>query len=229
MMNNRGDSNESTLDIASMNNRSNKPAARKLGQQNLSGTKQERRLSLIENPLQRADFGYPVSSNRHEDLLVRKGKVDFADNKNQANRIIPDRKLNQMQNLVHSALQQPKLTMFERNCITRSIPQAGVCEDHLIKRLDQDATEGRTVIDVERRVCCALFWHKECIDRVILEVCPDSTPVAADFVFGERKIDLTTSCLRFNREGCNGSTRMNTDLINSLPIIVTITMILLYL
>lgn len=90
-----------------------------------------------------------------------------------------------------------------QNCITRATHGAWACEDNLIKRLNQDAGEGRTVVDVGRRVCCALFWHKDCINRVIVQTCPDSSPAAADFLMGSRKVDLTLSCQRFNRDGCN--------------------------
>lgn len=97
------------------------------------------------------------------------------------------------------------LSVLAQNCITRSIPRSHTCEDHLIKRLRQDATEGRTVIDVGRRVCCALFWHKDCINRVVVETCPDSSPEAAKYLLGSRNLDLTLSCQRFNRDGCNGT------------------------
>lgn len=99
---------------------------------------------------------------------------------------------------------------LKQNCITRSTPKISYCEDHLIRRLSQDATEGRTVIDVGRRVCCALFWHKDCISRVVLETCPDSSPAAADYLLGtSRKLDLTMSCQMFTRDGCNSSHLVN--------------------
>lgn len=103
---------------------------------------------------------------------------------------------------------QGLIDKWTQNCITRSTPLTQRCEDHLIRRLDQDAREGRTVVDVGRRVCCAIFWHKDCINRVVLETCPDSSPMAADFLIGSRKLDLTLSCQRFNRDGCNSSLRM---------------------
>lgn len=88
-----------------------------------------------------------------------------------------------------------------QDCITRAAPLASRCEDHLIKRLNQDATEGRTVLDVGRRVCCALFWHKDCISRLVVDTCPDSSPVAGDILIGARRLDLTSSCKNFNRDG----------------------------
>lgn len=100
------------------------------------------------------------------------------------------------------------LEKFDQNCITKSAPITSRCEDHLIKRLSQDSTEGRTVVDVGRRVCCALFWHQDCISRIVLDTCPDSSPAAADFLMGSRKLDLSLSCQKFNRDGCNASTRL---------------------
>lgn len=97
------------------------------------------------------------------------------------------------------------LDKWSQNCITKSAPLTSRCEDHLIRRLNQDATEGRTVVDVGRRYCCALFWHKDCINRIVVETCPDSSPAAADFLLGSRKLDLTLSCQRYNRDGCNGA------------------------
>lgn len=92
------------------------------------------------------------------------------------------------------------------DCISQSTGMASRCEDHLVKRLNQDATEGRTVTDVSRRVCCALFHHKDCISRIVVERCPDSSPAAVDILMGSRNLDLTFSCQRFNRDGCNGAT-----------------------
>lgn len=98
-----------------------------------------------------------------------------------------------------------KLDKLDQNCITRASPFTSRCEDHLIRRLNQDATEGRTVLDVGRRVCCALFWHKDCISGIVVNNCADSSPAATDFLIGSRKLDLTLSCQRFNRDGCNGA------------------------
>lgn len=114
--------------------------------------------------------------------------------------------------LINQALGGQKLLMLkslDHNCITRSVPMTSRCEDHLIKRLNQDATEGRTAEDVGRRVCCALFWHKDCISRVVSERCPDSSPAATDFLMGSRNLDLGRSCLKFNRDGCNSTTRLS--------------------
>lgn len=97
------------------------------------------------------------------------------------------------------------LDKYTKNCLTQTEPYTSRCEDHLIRRLNQDATEGRTVVDVGRRVCCALFWHKDCIDGIVLQRCPDSSTSAANFLIGSRKLDLTLSCQRFTRDGCNSA------------------------
>lgn len=118
----------------------------------------------------------------------------------------------------------------ETNCIKRSESKVAICEDHLIRRLKQDAGEGRTALDVERRVCCALFWHKDCVARMMLETCPDSSPAAADELMGPRKLDLTLSCQKFNRDGCNAANQLLRPnfIIFSLFIIVYLTYVQLY-
>lgn len=129
--------------------------------------------------------------------LVRKGKVD--------NVVV--HKNYPMHNIMRPASPSKKLIRLDisQDCITRSATLTSSCEDRLIKRLHQDATEGRTVEDVSRRVCCALFWHKDCISSIVVDTCPDSSPVAASILTGSRKLDLTLSCQRFNRDGCNGA------------------------
>lgn len=151
-----------------------------------------------------------IESRSDTSGLTRKGKVDDVSHLmkwNKLNNILPAK-----HNLLKqqaSALAHHKtlfLDSITQNCVTRSTPRTSTCEDHLVKRLSQDATEGRTVIDVGRRVCCALFWHKDCINRIVVETCPDSSPAAADFLIGSsRKLDLTLSCQIYNRDGCNGA------------------------
>lgn len=148
----------------------------------------------------------PVSN---ADLVVRKGKVDDVTHplRWSPTNILPAG--SQLLSQKASSLAHHKTVFLDaltQNCVTRSTPRMRTCEDHLIKRLSQDATEGRTVIDVGRRLCCALFWHKDCVDRIVLETCPDSNPAAADYLLGTpRKMDLTMSCRMFNRDGCNGA------------------------
>lgn len=111
-----------------------------------------------------------------------------------------DGKLNGLKNLIHKHIGNS----LPPGCIARAAPSTSSCEDRLIRRLNQDATEGRTVVDVSRRLCCALFWHKDCISQAVVQFCPDSNPAAAELLLGSRNIDLTMSCQRFNRDGCNG-------------------------
>lgn len=197
---------QSSLDLASSNNRATKPdikpqqqpqrridgkAYKSLGSENNQG------FQTAQINLRRPDQYRDVP-----ETLIKKGRVDDVVllGQNQKNRYYPPSPAKQ---LVNSKLAH--LDKWSQNCITRTAPRTAECEDHLIKRLNQDATEGRTVLDVGRRVCCALFWHKDCISRLVVETCPDSSPAAADFLLGSRKLDLTLSCQKFNRDGCNGS------------------------
>jgi hypothetical protein len=147
----------------------------------------------------------PASSNsksQNNNALLpaqRRGRVDDVVVFNR------ESKSNGLKNLIHKHIGNT----LPPGCISRAAPSTSSCEDHLIRRLNQDATEGRTVIDVSRRLCCALFWHKDCISQAVIQYCPDSNPVAAELLLGSRNLDLTMSCQRFNRDGCNGSQRQN--------------------
>ena len=199
MKNRLGDTGQ-PLNLASINDR--RPQ-----QERLANPFRDSKTSLVEqNYGDRVPLSYHQQSDsissRRDDSFVKKGRVDdvILFNSNNPLKSHPVSPVKQI--FSHKQLLADK---WAQNCLTRSAPIASSCEDTLIKRLSQDATEGRTVIDVGRRVCCALFWHKDCINRVVVENCPDSSPAAADFLLGSRKLDLTLSCQRFNRDGCNGS------------------------
>lgn len=132
---------------------------------------------------------------------------------------------NPMKIVKHSAKSLIPPHSFPLNCIEAAVQSYGPsrCEDHFIRRLDQDVTEGRTAVDVTRRLCCALFWHKDCINRVVVERCPDSSPTAAETLLGSRKLDLVISCQHFNRDGCNGTLRLRSNaLIASISILLSL-------
>ena len=174
---------------------------------------------LIINNGKQVENRHDGSTNNNK-LLTRKGKVDDVVVFNGNNKYILPRGTGVAKKLVHDHLVQT----LPPGCIGRAAPYTVKCEDHLVKRLSQDATEGRTVLDVSRRVCCALFSHKDCISSVVVELCPDSNPKAAELLLGSRNLDLTMSCQRFNRDGCNGSpSSLNYSLVNhSIVLIVTL-------
>lgn len=151
----------------------------------------------------RSDQSLVVPAARRYDterlVSPRKAKVDNVVLFNTQNDIkgkLIDHKMG-LRNLIEGGL--------STNCIERSTRHISRCEDHLIRRLSQDVTEGRTVVDVNRRLCCALFWHKDCIRSVVIEVCPDSNPPAADILHGPRKLDLSQVCKQITRDSCNGA------------------------
>lgn len=198
---------QTALNLASINDRGTNPPMNSQSQMPVMSSRQ---YAMVPIPTkqqgttlqQRSDnLAQQAASGRHDydaRVLTRKGKVDdvvlFNNLKNKFNNHVGLKKL----------IQDGGGDGLPPGCIARSAPHTSRCEDHLIKRLSQDATEGRTVLDVTRRVCCALFWHKDCISRVVIEMCPDSNPPAADILLGSRNLDLTLSCQRFNRDGCNG-------------------------
>lgn len=149
--------------------------------------------------IERQDTMAMTRQGRVDDvLLFNKGGVHNSHDRYSAHPSSPK----VLKKLVHDHIGHAPLPP---GCIGRAASYTSTCEDHLIKRLNQDATEGRTVLDVSRRVCCALFWHKDCISRVVVDLCPDSNPAAADILLGSRNLDLTMSCQQFNRDGCNGA------------------------
>lgn len=160
------------------------------------------RSDTVPAELQTKGAGSELATNRHETAMTRRDRAEDVILFNKNSKYLGPSGPGVLKKLVHDHIGHSPLPP---GCIGRASSYTSKCEDHLIKRLSQDATEGRTVLDVSRRVCCALFWHKDCISRVVVELCPDSNPAAADLLLGSRSLDLTMSCQRFNRDGCNGT------------------------
>lgn len=208
---------QSKLNLASINHRAPKsdiPLISDLGARSITSNQQVQKrhdrynsfpgsIQINNNPmsqLTRNDITRPdlVESG----LSVKNGRVDDVAliKPHQATKFYPPSPAKQF-----LGAKMALLNKLEQNCVTKAYPFTSRCEDHLIRRLNQDATEGRTVVDVVRRVCCALFWHRDCISGIVVENCADSSPTATDFLMGSRKLDLTLSCQRFNRDGCNSA------------------------
>lgn len=242
--NDDGNPNQKPLNLASINNRAvplNQPGANVVTTRADSATSSRLPNSHLTDSygerLQKNDYqersDQLVTGSRYEDQLVPKNarseEVIFKSGRHQQPShnpnfhppISPAKKLISQTMAGHKTL---ILEKFDQNCITKSAPITSRCEDHLIKRLSQDSTEGRTVVDVGRRVCCALFWHQDCISRIVLDTCPDSSPAAADFLMGSRKLDLSLSCQKFNRDGCNSTTRLMVS-VHSLLLNIVIVML----
>ncbi|CAG2163215.1 unnamed protein product, partial [Oppiella nova] len=105
------------------------------------------------------------------------------------------------------------------SCLEKSGYFVRSCEDTLVQR-QRDAREGRSSTDIQRRICCALFFYRDCISRVVVDRCRDPSPTAVDILMGSRKRDLTTTCREYSRDQCSHSYTTKSSLITVLLSIV---------
>ncbi|XP_054167153.1 uncharacterized protein LOC128964552 [Oppia nitens] len=98
------------------------------------------------------------------------------------------------------------------SCLERSQYFVRSCEDTLVQR-QRDAREGRSSTDVGRRICCALFFYRDCISRVVVDRCRDPSPTVVDVLMGSRKSDLTVRCREYSRDQCSHSQTIKSSFI----------------
>lgn len=93
------------------------------------------------------------------------------------------------------------------DCPVKAAPYARECEDTLMEqhRLARDSRDGN---ELQRRMCCALFQFRDCISRVVLDRCADSSPTAVEILMGVRRREMTLTCRGFNRDVCSGAIKM---------------------
>lgn len=97
-------------------------------------------------------------------------------------------------------------------CIHRVQPYESACTELLVQR-QRDARHGRSSNDVQRRICCAIFYYRDCLSRVVLEHCRESTRTVVDLIMGDRNRELTTNCRDYTREQCSGVTSLQASLL----------------
>lgn len=51
----------------------------------------------------------------------------------------------------------------------------------------------------------SLFQYRDCISRVVLDRCADSSPAAVEILMGIRRREMTITCRGFNRDLCSGA------------------------
>lgn len=102
------------------------------------------------------------------------------------------------------------------DCPVKAAPYARECEDTLMEqqRLARDSRDGN---ELQRRICCSLFQYRDCISRVVLDRCADSSPTAVEILMGVRRREMTLTCRAFNRDICSGSITLKAL---SMPIVV---------
>lgn len=216
----------------------------KAQQQHTSGTLLNEGQQIDDDGSHREDVILPEESNvaSHridgDDLYRKKVKLDnmFHPNKHHPvllpkqlpvppNRMISNNGMTPFYANPQSPLFKSPIPLLKSdNCVSRAEKLIQSCEGNFIDKLRQDATHGRTVVDVERRICCALFRNRDCVSGKTLEVCPDSSPAARNILLGPRKYHLSVICQRFNLEGCNSSSYLSASftLIVALQIAIVI-------
>ncbi|CAG2121879.1 unnamed protein product, partial [Medioppia subpectinata] len=95
------------------------------------------------------------------------------------------------------------------------------CEDQLTQR-QRDARDyqNRNPSDSQRRMCCALYYYRDCVSRLVQDRCRDPTPYAVDILMGSRKRDLTFTCRDYSRDTCSHSSVTKYSLISMVLSIV---------
>ncbi|KAG9510293.1 hypothetical protein GZH46_01169 [Fragariocoptes setiger] len=90
------------------------------------------------------------------------------------------------------------------DCPNRAAPFTRECEDNLAdqRRSWQDSRSGN---EVQRRLCCALYQYRDCISRVVLDRCSDSSPTAVDILMQPKNREFVFTCRDFSRDICSGS------------------------
>ena len=51
----------------------------------------------------------------------------------------------------------------------------------------------------------SLIQYRDCVSRIVLDRCTDSSPTAVDILLGVRRRELVVTCRSFNRDVCSGA------------------------
>jgi hypothetical protein len=51
----------------------------------------------------------------------------------------------------------------------------------------------------------SLYQFRDCISRVVLDRCADSTPAAVEILMGARRREMVITCRNYNRDLCSGA------------------------
>lgn len=95
------------------------------------------------------------------------------------------------------------------NCIERTSYYARGCEEYLLHR-QREARNARTGFDVQRRICCSLFFYHDCLSKTVIQYCRDASPTTVDIMMGQRKREIAITCRDHSREHCNSSNKIST-------------------
>lgn len=58
----------------------------------------------------------------------------------------------------------------------------------------------------------AIFYYRDCLSRIVLERCPESSRTVVDLMMGDRNRELSTNCRDYNRDQCSGVPSLQSSL-----------------
>ncbi|CAG2116285.1 unnamed protein product, partial [Medioppia subpectinata] len=93
------------------------------------------------------------------------------------------------------------------SCIEKAGYSVRTCEDTLIDRQREVKAKSTNAMDVQHGVCCALYFYRDCIGRVVSERCRESSSTIVDTMMGPRKWDITLMCRDYFRDQCSRSSQ----------------------
>lgn len=96
------------------------------------------------------------------------------------------------------------------NCIERTSYYARGCEENLLQR-QREARNARTAPDLQRRICCSLFFYHDCLSKTVIQYCRDASPTTVDIMMGQRKRELAITCRDHSREHCNSAQNLSSS------------------
>lgn len=86
--------------------------------------------------------------------------------------------------------------------------------------LSHDVVLMRTNVQTSKiqNTTSSLFQYRDCVSRVVLDRCADSSPTAVEILMGVRRREMTLTCRGFNRDVCSGSIART---VLNLPFLIT--------
>lgn len=90
------------------------------------------------------------------------------------------------------------------DCIIKAAPYARECEDNFTEqRRSRDWINDSN--ENTRRICCAFHQYRDCLSRVVLDRCVDSSPAIVEALMGIKRREYTYTCRGFSRDICSGA------------------------
>ncbi|XP_074597302.1 uncharacterized protein LOC141852261 [Brevipalpus obovatus] len=112
------------------------------------------------------------------------------------------------------------------NCLFKLRYYMASCEDALLQR-QRDARNARTAPDIQRRMCCSLYYYYDCMSKLVIQYCRDASPMVVNLVMPEnRRRELAINCRTHTRDQCNTGSNLRINfstlsiILSFIPIII---------